>query len=75
MLLIIFTNLSASPPSVQNSSAGLQFKVPPGCADSDCMVSVRITVNPDPTLLSFHFAGTARAWVAAGFTKTPNMVG
>lgn len=47
---------------------------PSGCQSDNCTVYVKITNNSDPSLLNFHLTAVARAWVAVGFTKTPNMV-
>ena len=57
-----------------SSDEGLTFRIPPGCSLADCGVLIRITKNSDPNLLTFDFTATAKAWVAVGFTKTPNMV-
>ncbi len=53
----------------------LFFKDPEDCAVSDCDIFVGIQVNSgDSNFLNFYIEGTAAAWLAIGFSETPNMV-
>ena len=53
----------------------LVFKDPADCDRSDCDVYVGIEQNQgNSDYLDFYIEGDAAAWVAVGFSTTPNMV-
>lgn len=53
----------------------LILRDPPGCSPESCDIYVGIDTNPqDPAFLDFYIEGAAQAWVAVGFSESPNMV-
>lgn len=54
----------------------LTHRIPSGCDPSHCDYFLAIDTNPNNNdgLLDFTLEGTARGWLAVGFSKTPNMV-
>jgi hypothetical protein len=53
----------------------LIMKEPSSCNVSDCSMFVSIDTNEgNEEYLNFYIEGDASAWVAVGFSSTPNMV-
>ena len=72
-------NESNFPISVQrnDSEQRIALSLPGDCRDSteDCFLFVGIDTNrEDRSYLDFTVEGKAGGWVAAGFSKTPDMV-
>jgi hypothetical protein len=54
----------------------LILRDPPACDPDTCNIYVGIDTNTqDPSFLDFYIQGEAQAWVAVGFSESPNMVG
>lgn len=74
--LTLFLPPPPLPLQVHNTTFRVTSSLPHGCQGSECSFFVGINTNQDDErFLDFLVEGRAQAWVAIGFTTTPNMVG
>ena len=67
--------MSLSPQTRSGKNYNLVFREPVGCEPSACDIFVGIDTNQgNSSYLDIYMQGNSQAWIAVGFTESPNMV-